>query len=228
MGKKHMKTLTVPVSWPVKRKSSRFTLRPNPGKSFELSMPIALVFKNLLRYAKTMKEVKTILMDKEILVDGKRVKKPKQLVGLMDTVTIPISNENYRMLIKKSKKLYITEISKEEAKIKICKITGKTLLKKGQVQINLFDGRNVLVKKDEFKVGDSVILSLPDQKIKSILKFEKGAYVFMIGGSHVGEHGIIEKIDERAIIIKTKEDSFETPKSTVFVVGKSKSEIKLD
>lgn len=228
MAKKHMKTLTVPVSWPVKRKTTKFTIRPNPSKSFDISLPLAIVFKNMLKYSKTTKEVKTILMDKEILLDNTRVKDPKTLMGLMDTLSIPVADEYYRLLIKTSKKLYIHKISKEEASIKICKVVGKTLLKKSNLQLNLFDGRNMLVKKDEYKLGDSLLISLPNQEIKKVLKLEKGAYVYMIKGGHVGEHGVVEDLNSNTIKIKTSTDSFSTSPDSVFVIGKTKPEIKLD
>ena len=138
----HLKTLTAPVTWTVKRKGQTFVVRPKPGKLFTMSMPIALIFKNLLKYCKTTKEVKAILRDKEIFVDEVRRKNPKYLIGFMDTLSIPFSDEFYRMLINSNKKLVLIKIPKEEATFKLCKITGKTLLKKGQVQLNLYDGRN--------------------------------------------------------------------------------------
>lgn len=228
MAKKHMKTLTVPVSWPVKRKATKFTIRPNPGKSFEISVPIAIIFKNMLKYAKTTKEVKRILMDKEILVDNKRIKEYKTTVGFMDTLSIPVAKEHYRILIKKTRKLFLVPISEKEVSVKVCKVIGKSVLKKGKVQVNLFDGRNIIVKEDKIKITDSVVLSVPDQKVEKILSFEKGAYVFMISGGHIGEHGIVEEINKNAVKIKTENDSFETTKDSIFVMGKSKSEIKLD
>ncbi len=228
MAKRHMKTLTVPTTWPVKRKTTKFTIRPNPGKSFELSMPIAIAFKNILKYAKTTKEVKTILMDKEILVDGKKIKDPKSLIGFMDTLSIPVSKEYYRILIKKSKRLYLQEITEKEAGLKICKIIGKTMLKKGRLQLNLFDSRNIIVKKDEYKVGDSILLSVPKQNVEKVLKLEKGAYAYMVSGKHIGEHGVIEEINKDIVKIKADKDSFETTKESLFIIGKTKPEIKID
>ena len=74
MVKKHLKTLTVPVSWPIKRKGQTFVMRPLPGKAYSLGLPLSIIFKDILKYCKTSNEVKTILRDKEILVDGKRIK----------------------------------------------------------------------------------------------------------------------------------------------------------
>jgi len=227
MAKKHMKTITVPVSWPVKRKSNKFIVRPKPGKPFSTSIPLALVFRNLLKYCKTMKEVKAILHDNEIFVDQVRRKSPKYLLGFMDTLSIPGTKEHYRLFLGTNKKLSLLSISEAKAKIKVSKITGKSILKKGKVQLNLYDGKNILVKKDTYKVGDSILLSLPDNKINEHFKQEKGSYVFLTKGSHIGEQGTIEKIEKDMVKIKTKDHTFETPKSAIFVIGKGKSAVKL-
>jgi len=224
MAKKHLKTLTVPRTWPVKRKSSKFTVRPRPGKPFETSIPLALIFKNLLKYCKTMKEVKTILQDKEIIVDGKRRKNPRYPVGFMDVLSIPVSKEHFKLIINKSKKLDLEKITEAESKQKTCKITGKTILKKGKVQLNLYDGRSLIVKKDSYNVGDSILVELPSQKLKEHYKLEKGSNVFLTGGKHTGIHGVVEKVieDKPFVVVKTKELTFETLKEFVFVTGQHK------
>ena len=74
MPKKHLKRQASMTTWPIERKGTKFITRPNPGKKFKLSIPIAIVFKNMLNYCKTTKEVKKILMDKEVIIDGKRRK----------------------------------------------------------------------------------------------------------------------------------------------------------
>ena len=219
---KHLKSLNVPASWPVKRKATKFMLRPSPGKPMTDSLPIALVFKNLLKYTKTMKEVKTILMDQEILIDCKRIKDPKSPLGIMYILSIPVSEEYYTLLISKAKKLYLHKIEKKDTANKVCKIIGKTMVKKGKMQLNLYDGKNFLVKEGKYTIGDSVVLSLPDQKIKDILKLEKGNYALLTKGSHVGMHGIIQEISV-LVKIKTKTAEFETTKESVFVIGKKES-----
>ncbi|MFH2019812.1 MAG: 30S ribosomal protein S4e [archaeon] len=228
MVKKHLKALAAPVTWPIKRKENKFVLRPKPGKKFEFSMPVALIFKNLLKYCKTMREVKSILHDKEILIDGRRTKEPKALVGIMDTLSLPLSGENYMLLISRSKKLFLLAVGKEEIGKKVCKIIGKTTLKKNQVQLNLFNSVNLIVKEDKYKLGDSVVISLPDQKILKHLELAKDAYVFVISGSHVGEHGTVVGVENSMIKIKMQSAEFETPKETVFVVGHKTPEIKLE
>ena len=228
MVKKHLKALAAPVTWPVKRKGVKFILRPQPGKKFEFSMPVALVFKTLLKYCKTMKEVKSILQDKEILVDGTRTKEPKFLLGVMDVLSLPVSGEHYRMLISRSRKLHLHQITKEESSVKISKILGKTTLKGRLTQLNLNDSRNIILKEDNYKVQDSLLISLPDQKIKAHYPMEHGSYAYIVSGSHVGEHGGIVAVTKDLVKVKLKDSEFETPKESVIVVGKDKPELTLE
>jgi small subunit ribosomal protein S4e len=220
-----MKTLTVPRTWPIKKKGQKFIVRPKPGKPFMTSIPLALIFKNMLKSCKTMKEVRTVLKDKEILVDGTRRTSPKYLVGLLDTFTIAVSKEFYRMIINSRGKLELIPIDKKESNLKISKVIGKTLLKKGKIQLNLSDSRNIITKK-KAKVGDSLLIEVPNQKIKEVFKLEKGNTVFLTGGKHLGETGTITKVGD-ILTIKTKESEFEVPKKYVLVIGKNKPAIKV-
>jgi small subunit ribosomal protein S4e len=225
--KKHLKSLNVPVSWVIGKKENTFVTKPNPGKAYDLSMPLSLVFKNLLKYCKTMKEIKTLLRDKEIIVDGKRRKEPKYSLGVMDVLSIPVTHEKYRMMLNISKKLTLVPIDEKEAMFKLCKVTGKKVLKEGKFQLNLSDGRNILADKDKAKIGDTLVLGLPSQEIKEVLEFIKGSYAFMMDGKHTGFHGVIEEITPELVTIATKETKFLTPVSTVFIIGKEKPIIKM-
>lgn len=227
MVKRHLKRLAIPKSWDIKKKSNKFTTRPVPGAhSFELGMPLNLIIRDLLNYAKTNREVKKILNNKEILVDDKTRKDYRFITGFMDIISIPKLKENYRIILNKKGNLFLLQITEQEAKIKICKIIGKKLVK-GKTQLNLFDSRNVLVDKDNYKVGDSVVIEIPTQKIKEHLKLEKGTSVFVMGGKKIGTIGAVEDIIDRKIICKHNNSIFEVPFDYIFVVGKNKPLIKL-
>src|SRR3989338_3925974 len=172
-----LKRLNMPKTWHIKRKGIKFITRPNPGRRFDLAMPINLIIKDLLKYAKTNKEVRAILQTRNVLVDGKRKKEVKLPVGLFDA--IDIENDYFRVIINKKGKIEVIKTSKDDAAIKPCKIIGKTKVK-GKTQLNLYDGKNILVEKDTYKVGDTLIISLPKQDIKKHIKFEKNALVYLI------------------------------------------------
>jgi ribosomal protein S4E len=61
------------------------------------------------------------------------------------------------------------------------KIVGKTVLKGGKMQLNLSAGINMLVEKNNFKTGETLMLDMPSKNMVDHLKLEKGAYVFLSG-----------------------------------------------
>ncbi|MEA3430980.1 MAG: 30S ribosomal protein S4e [Nanoarchaeota archaeon] len=228
MPKKHLKRIAAPRTWPIKRKGIKFVARPLPGKhKLNLGMPINVVFSEILKITKTTKETEKILYHKEILVDGRKIKDKKALVGLMDVISIPLTKEYYRLIINEHGWISSTPIDVKESKLKICKIMGKRKVK-GKIQFNLDDGRNILSEENAYKVGDSLLITLPEQKIEAHLKFEKGAAVYMIAGKRIGTLGTISEIKEKSLLCKNSEDEqFETVKNHVLIVGKDKPVIKV-
>ena len=47
----------------------------------------------------------------------------------------------------------------------------------------------------DYKTGDSLVISLPDQKISSHIEMKKGAKAYLTGGSHIGETAVIKDQD---------------------------------
>ena len=77
-------------------------------------------------------------------------------------------------------------ISAKDAEWKLCRIQNKMIVKGNKIQLNFHDGKNKLVKKDEYKTGDVLKISLADNKINDVFKFDKGNVSMIIGGSHIG------------------------------------------
>ena len=102
----------------------------------------------------------------------------------------------------------------------------KKYLKGGKVQINLYDGTNILLEnkeKDKYSVGVSLSIDLKTKKIAKHLKLEKGASVYFIGGKHVGKQGVIEDILKKEIgkdMIKVRigKESVQTLKNYAFII----------
>lgn len=228
MNKKHLRRLTMPKTWPIMRKKIKYITRPEPGKKFEYSLPISIVLKDIIGLCKTTREVKYVIQNKEVLVDGRRVKEIKYPVGLMDVVSLPETKKNYRIILTAKGKLGVAEIDDKEAAKKIMKIMGKRIVKK-KMQLNLLDSRNILVDKGEFSVGGSVSFEVPSQKVLGHYKLEKGSYVLLIAGKYSGHQGTIEEVADNNIIINlTDGKKVETVKRYAFVIGKEKPEIKIE
>ncbi|MCK4859668.1 MAG: 30S ribosomal protein S4e, partial [Candidatus Omnitrophica bacterium] len=216
-------------SWKIKRKGITFVTRPRPGMhSKKNSTSINVVLRDMLNYTKTTRDIKMILADKGILVDKIQIKDHRFSVGVMDLIEMPKINKHFRILLNKKGNLYPVEIKGDETKIKLCKLVGKTVIKKGKIQLNLNDGKNITIGKNNYKTGDTLVIQLPEQKIKEHLKFEKGSFVYLSGGKHKGESGIIDEIKDSIIRVKPESgEIFETSKKLAFVIGKEKPIITL-
>jgi len=225
--KSHLKRLAIPRSWDVNRKKTVYIARPLPGGSpKDMTMPLQVLLRDILKFAKTAKEVRYILHNKEVIINGKRRKESRFPVGLMDVMVIPDLKKAYRMMLNTKGKLLAVEIKPDQAKFKLCKIKNKTSGKKG-TQLNFSDGSNVIVSKDTYKTYDVVVLEFEKNKIKDHFKFDKESPVFLIGGKKVGHTGKILDIKDKYIIIKTDKGEFETAKRYAFVIGKDKPAIEI-
>ena len=220
--KNHLKRLNTPRTWNLLRKAATFVTRPFPGQgSYILGLPLVHIILELKK-SKTTKEAKTILHEGKVSVNGKTVKEPKYLIGLFSVVSFPEIKESYRLTLSAKGKLKIIKIDEKEADLKLCKITGKTAVK-GKIQLNLNDGHNHLVEKNGYAVGDSLLVSLKTFAIKESFSLVKGNLLFMVGGKHIGDKGIIEKIEGKTVTYKKEDGSVqETDKRHAFAIGKDK------
>ena len=228
---KHLKRLAAPVTWRVPRKTAHWITRPSPGPHpARESIPLTIVLRDMLHHCDTGQEARQLIGSRNILVDGRVVTDPKFPVGLMDVVSIPKTKEHFRVLKDRRGRLVLTRIAPEEAGWKLVRIDNKVVVRGGRVQLNLHDGRNILVDSHEHRTGDVLKIQLPDQKVLSALKQSAGSLALLTGGSHVGEiatiSGFEEKKNPMPNLVRFKE-GFSTIKPYVFVIGVTVPEIKV-
>jgi len=225
----HLKRYAMPKYWPLPRKEKVFVARPVPGPhSKDRCIPLQIILRDILHYAASAKEAKQILSKGKILVDKKVRKDSKFPAGLMDVIEIPEMNKNFRIVVNK-RGLALEKIEDSETGKKLCRIQDKTIVKGGITQLNLHDGRNVLQptkkeSKEDFMVGDSVLISLTEQKILKHYKLAKGTPAFIVGGKNIGASGIIKDVrikksmlEKSTVMLKTKEKEIETLRKCVMV-----------
>jgi len=226
--KNHLKRSTIPRTWNLNRKQNIFIVRPNAGgHSLEMGLPLGVILRDILGYASTSKEAQKILNNKNILVDGKRRKDHRFIVGLFDVLAFPDLKKYYRMVLDQKGRLSLKETTTEESSIKLCKIVGKTILKKGKVQFHFHDGKNIITDVAA-KVGDSVILQLPQLNIKEILPLKNGVHVFLTKGKHGGSSGVLKDIKGKEALYTVDGKDVETAKAYLFVIGEKKPAINLE
>jgi len=230
---KHLKRLNAPRAVKLHRKERTWTVRPSPGPHpLEEAIPLGLIVRDYLELVDTQREGKRILANGEILVDGIVRKSNKFPCGLMDVISIPKMKKDYRVLFDRRGKLTLVPIASKDATWKLCRIENKTIIRGKQIQLNLHDGQNTIIKKDEYKTGDVLKISFKDKKIDDTFKFDKGTVSMIIGGSHIGEVANIEDIEiipsSKPNLAKMKgTTSFSTLQEYVFPIGKTKAVIEL-
>ena len=229
-----MQRLASPKKYPILKKKSIYVIKLGPGPhSKNNSLPLLLILRDMLKIASTGAEAKKLLNMRTIMIDRTVRTSPNFPVGLMDTLYIPELKQAYRLMFGEDGNIKLIAIDEAESELKPCKIINKKIISKGKIQLNLHDGRNLIVADSKYKPGDTLFLSLPSQKIKKHNPLEKGATVYITDGKHIGE---VAKISEflpmkgsnpDRILLSTKGGSFETLKKYIFVIGQDKSEIKL-
>jgi small subunit ribosomal protein S4e len=227
MVRNHLKRLAAPKTWAIKRKESKWIKKPNPGAhSTDMGLTLSTLIISVLKIAQTSKEATRMLYHKEMFIDMKPRKDLGFITGLFDTISFPKIQKNYRVIINGKKKLDVIEIDEKESNFKLTRIRGKKLIG-GKTQLNCSDSRNILVDKDEYKIGDSLLIDLPGQNIKQHIKLEKGNMIILTGGKHMGDFGKLEGIEGENIICKSSKGTYQTLKKYAFIVGKDKPAIKI-
>jgi small subunit ribosomal protein S4e len=183
-------------------------------------MPLNIVIRDVIGLARSTREVRTILHNSLAKVDGRVVKDTRRGVGVMDVLTL--GEENYRCVLDTNGRLRYRPISADEAGWKVCRVEGKSTIKGGKTQVHLHDGRNIIVDDaSEHKTGDSLKISLPDQKVLEHIKFGEGTRCMLVGGVHVGKLAdVTDVIVKRSSMPNEVEfDGFGTITDNVFSVG---------
>ena len=183
-----MKRISAPKAMMLQKKEYTWIQKPLPGPHMiSECVPISLMLK-IIKVAETMKEVRKILSSRSVLVDGRIVTEPKFPVGFMDVISA--GDKSWRVLLD-GKGRIIAKETKEKG-IKICRVENKVIVKKGKLQISTNDGRTLFGQ--DAKVGDCLIISLPEGKVTKRLPLEVGMKCFIVGGKHVGKKAVIEEI----------------------------------
>ncbi|MEK6936760.1 MAG: 30S ribosomal protein S4e [Nanoarchaeota archaeon] len=221
----HLKRINAPSTWPVERKTTTFITKPSPGPhKLEESMPLGVILREILKIGKEKREINIILNNNKVLINNKVRKEFDFPVGIFDTLSIPDLNKHYKVVYSLKGKLDLKEVNKEESNYKICKIIGKKTLKKKKTQLNFYNGENLIIDKDNYKVRDSVILK--DNKIVKHLKFEKNALIYLTGGKHIGNKGTLVDIKKAPgfskdiVVFKIENKTHETLADYSFVLEK--------
>ncbi|MFX1295084.1 MAG: 30S ribosomal protein S4e [Promethearchaeota archaeon] len=241
--KKHLKRTTAPKFWSIHRKESKFTINPSAGPHSTMNcIPLLIIIRDILNLADTAREAKYIINTGNIKIDGVIRRDIKYPVGLMDILEIPKMNSSYRIIPIPRKGLipHLIE-AEEEKKFKLCRIENKSLVKGGHIQLNLHDGRNIVIRlndpknteEDIYKTKDVLKISVPSQEILEYIKFDENTFSLVISGRNLGLTGRIIKIEKlfgpyaSTVTLESEGKTFQTSLEYAFPIGVDQSLISL-
>ncbi len=223
---RHLKRYLMPQSWPLSKKGNIWVVKPRAGPhKLEKSIPLTIILRDILKLVKTSTEASKIIKTGKILVDKKPRKDPKYSAGLMDIIEIPENKKQYRMSVN-NKGLFLEEADSKDSDKKLCKIINKKTLSGKVFQLNLHDGRNILTENNEYKPGDSILISLPDQSIQDHFKLASGCKAIIVDGKNMGLQGKVSDMPKRVsmtskniVSLDIKGKKVETLKEYLMVLG---------
>jgi small subunit ribosomal protein S4e len=222
-NKRHLKSLNAPGYFGIRKKSTKYVLKPNAGRhALDRCITVAL-FAKRLGIAGTTNDAKRLVNRKEILVNNKAVSDIRYPIGLNDVITIKSISESYVLGISGVAKVTLQKMSKETNE-RTCRIIKKYRAKGGKLMFGLHDG-TIIEGNDNGIVNDSVNIDM-DNKIKKMLKLDKDSRCLVVDGVHVGTSGIIKEIKQgtvhssKSVVVQGDNgSSFETLVKNIMVVS---------
>ncbi|MBA7557963.1 hypothetical protein ES705_50748 [subsurface metagenome] len=241
-GSRALKRLNTPKFLQIKRKHGKFFMKPSAGPHpRRFCLPLLHIVRDLLKIVDNHREAKKLIGLGNFKVDGRVVKDTTYPVGLMDVLSIEKMNTHYRVLPDSHHGLILHEIPEAESTFKLCRITQKTTLKGGNIQLNLHDGRNIFIsvkdpknpKEDVYRRMDVLKITIPDQQIIKNLKFKEGHLAIIMSGKNIGQVGkiitILKRFGPKASTVSIQHDDShtETLYEYTFIIGEDQSEISM-
>ena len=225
---RHQKRLAVPNSWPVERKTDTFTVKAGAGPHGEAGVPLVVLLRDVLGYVDSTKEARYALNNDSVLVNGDAVSDEQRPIGMFDILAFPERGAFFRVFPDEGGRLALTPVDEEAAGSRLGKITNKSVVSGGAVQLTLHDGTNVRVDADaEYDTKDSIVVDNESKEIVAHFEYEEGALVTAVAGQHAGRIGEVDDIDvtlgsgSNTVSVADDGDGYETVEEYLVVIDEN-------
>ncbi len=232
-GSKKLKRQMAPQFWGITRKAKRFVITVKPGSHKKTnSIPTAVFLRDTLNIVTSLREAKASIYSGNVKVDGVVRKSLHHSIGLMDVVELENVPDIYRLVPTEDKLLEPIKIKESEKSKKLVRVTTKTTINKGKLQIGFHDGRSI-ISDIKVSVGDVCLIQVPEQKILEVIKLEAGAHGLVTSGNNAGQIGEIETVEEgtfilpKRVILSLGDRKIEIPADIIMPIGKQEPIIQL-
>ncbi|MBS3062089.1 MAG: 30S ribosomal protein S4e [Candidatus Diapherotrites archaeon] len=233
-GRTTSKRLALPRVRTVIKKARTWAIRPSPGShSQETAVPLGSVLRDVLGVTTNALETRRVLSTGTVFVNSKKRKERKFAVGLFDVVYLETAKKYYRMVLNGRGRLVPLEITKDDGKFSVEKVTKKVLSKGHLFQLTTNAGSTFMQKDGKVPVGASLKVDLEHRKIVDTFEMKEGHLAYIVGGTHRGSVATIENISpstmQKESLVSLKGDSeFQTITENVFVIGNKKAAIAVE
>jgi small subunit ribosomal protein S4e len=226
----HQKRLSAPNSWPVERKEQTFTVKAGAGPHGEAGVPLVVLLRDVLGYVDTTKEARYALSRDSVLVNGVPVSDHRRPIGMFDILSFGERDEQFRVFPDEGGRLTLTPISASAADSRLGKVVGKQIVPGGDVQLALHDGATLQLSAQEaaqYNTKDSLVVDNESKEVVAHFRYEEGALVTAVDGTHAGEIGTIEEIlvtpgsGANSVRVAQDDGGFETIEEYVVVIDEN-------
>ena len=137
------------IKLPIPRKGTKYVARAS--SDLKNSVPLVIAVRDILKLAKTAREVKKMINAGLLKINGRKATHLNEAIKLFNILE---ADKTYRLTLLPTKKFNFEETKEKN---KLCKVIGKTLQRKGKIQLNLHDGSNV-ISSQNIAIGDSLVI----------------------------------------------------------------------
>ena len=226
------KRMTAPDAWQIARKESKYVVSTARGPHDASALPIGIWIRDHMDLAQNTKEVKKILHDRNVVLNGKIVIDEHIGIDVFDIISFPKINKHYMILVDEKGRQTEHEISADAAKVQLVKIANKTTIVGGKTQINLTSGVN-FIGDNSYKGKDSLVIGIVGDDrfvVQQHFPFAVGNMAVVIGGQHTMKTGKIVEIlvqqsslSNRVILEGADGQKFETIEDYIYMIGTTES-----
>lgn len=193
---------------PIVRKGTQYTARALSHQ--DSGVPVVIAVRDMLKIARTASEVKAMIKQKLLAINGRKVRDYREPILLYSILE---AGDLYRLTLLPTGRF---SFEKTKDTSRIAKVIGKKMLKNKIIQINLHDDTNVL-SKENISLGDSLELGI-DNKVKRVIKLEKGKKALIITGKSIGLIGTVKNIEGRSVYIELNGRELHLDKDYIMVL----------
>ena len=204
----HQTRAQVSKKIPIPRKGTKYLARQRGD--LENSVAVVVAVRDMLKLARTAKEVNEMIKQKLLKINGREVKDFREAVKLFNILE---ADKSYILTLNQIGKFSLEETKSKE---RICKVINKKILNGKKTQLNLHDGSN-LISSQKVAVGDTIHLDFSGKMTKHV-SFEKGKECLITSGKYIGFKGKIESTENGKVTVKLKDKSPILDKWSIIVI----------